>query len=106
PMPASLGQPLAGTLTLLDCRGREIAEVASPEARAQFPRSLSEMGGWLPQVTVALEDHRFFQHGAIDWRATIAAGLRNLKSGHIISGGSTITQQVAKMARGRQHRHW
>ena len=106
PMPESLSQPLVGTMTLLDCRGREIAEIASPEARAQFPRPLSEMSSWLPQVTGALEDHRFFQHGAIDWRATSAAALRNLEAGHIISGGSTITQQLAKMARGRPHRHW
>ena len=64
---------LAGTLTLLDCRGREIAELASPEARSQFPIALEQMGPWLPRVTVALEDRRFYKHRGIDWRATIAA---------------------------------
>src|SRR5438094_3047712 len=106
PLPASLRQPAIGTLTLFDCRGREIAEIASPEARAQLPRKLDEMGNWLPRVTVALEDHRFYQHGAVDWHATIAACTRNLKSGRITSGGSTIAQQLAKLARGRQQRSW
>ena len=105
-MPAALQQPLAGTPVLLDVRGREIAELATPAARTQFPRSLREMGQWLPTVTVALEDHRFYEHGAVDWRATLAACVRNLKSGRIASGGSTITQQLAKLARGRQHRSW
>lgn len=106
PLPASLRQPLPGTLILLDTRGREIAQLASPEARAQLPRELAQMGEWLPRVTVALEDHRFYEHGAIDWHATAAAGVRNLKARRIISGGSTITQQLAKLATGRQHRSW
>lgn len=106
PLPASLRQPASGTLTLLDCRGREIAEIASPEARAQLPRKLDEMGNWLPRVTVVLEDHRFYEHGAVDWRATAGAIARNLKSRKIISGGSTITQQLVKIASDRQRRSW
>jgi penicillin-binding protein 1C len=106
PMPRSLQHPVAGTLTLLDVRGREIAQIASPEARVQLPRNLKEMGPWLAQVTVALEDHRFYQHHGFDWHAAAAALARNVKSGRIVSGGSTITQQLAKLARGRQHRSW
>jgi penicillin-binding protein 1C len=106
PLPKSLQQPLTGTPVLLDDRGREIAEIATSEARAQIPVTLREMGPWLPRITVALEDHRFYEHGAADWRATAAAIARNLKSGRITSGGSTITQQLAKLARGRQHRSW
>src|SRR5439155_5620063 len=106
PLPANLQQPCIGTLTLLDCRGREIAEIASPEARAQLPRRLDEMGKWLPRVTVALEDHRFYEHAGVDWRATASACTRNLKAHRIVSGASTITQQLVKMASGRQRRSW
>jgi len=106
PLPVNLRQPAIGTLTLFDCRGREIAEIASPEARAQLPRKLDEMGNWLPRVTVALEDHRFYEHGAMDWHASAGAIARNLKSQRIISGGSTITQQFVKIATGRQRRSW
>ena len=106
PLPNELEKPAVGTLTLLDCRGREIAELASPEARTQLPRALNEMGKWLPRVIIALEDHRFYEHQGVDWRATAAAFTRNLKSGRIISGGSTITQQLIKTASGRQRRSW
>ncbi len=106
PMPSALLQSPAGTLTLLDCRGREIAELASPEARAQFPVSLGEMGPWLPTIAVALEDRRFYQHPGIDWRAVAAACARNVKSRRLLSGASTITQQLVKLATGRQQRSW
>jgi penicillin-binding protein 1C len=106
PSPNELEKPTVGTLTLLDHRGREIAELASPEARVQLPRRLGEMGKWLPRVTIALEDHRFYQHAGVDWRATAAAFTRNLKSGRVISGGSTITQQLVKIASGRHRRSW
>src|SRR4051812_25518741 len=73
PIPAELQKPAVGTLRLLDCRGREIAELASSEARAQFPVTLEKMGPWLPRVTVALEDRRFYEHRGIDWHAIAAA---------------------------------
>ena len=69
PIPNELQKSPSGTLTLLDCRGREIAELASPEARTQFPVALEQMGPWLPRVTVALEDRRFYEHRGVDWRA-------------------------------------
>jgi penicillin-binding protein 1C len=106
PLPNELQGPVAGTLILLDDQGREIAEVASPEARVQIPLPLSEMGEWLPRVTVALEDHRFYEHTGIDWRATAAACIRNLQSGRVVSGGSTITQQLVKLALNRRRRSW
>jgi penicillin-binding protein 1C len=106
PIPGELRKPPVGTLTLLDCRGREIAELASPEARTQFPVSLQKMGPWLPRVTVTLEDRRFFEHHGIDWRAIAAACTRNLRSRHLVSGASTITQQLVKLATGRERRSW
>jgi penicillin-binding protein 1C len=106
PLPDELLSPVSGTLTLFDDHGHEIAEIASPEARAQMPVPLSEMGEWLPRITVALEDQRFYEHAGIDWRATAAACLRNFRSGRIVSGGSTITQQLVKLARNRRRRSW
>lgn len=106
PWPADLQTPLVGTPILLDLRGREIAELASERARVQIPVPLSEMGDWLPRVTVALEDRRFYHHGGIDWQATCAACLRNLRAGRVVGGGSTITQQLVKIACRRQRRSW
>jgi penicillin-binding protein 1C len=106
PLPAELQTPLVGTPVLLDLRGREIAELASQQARVQIPVPLNEMGDWLPRVSVALEDRRFYHHNGIDWQASCAACLRNLQAGRIVGGGSTITQQLVKMACHRQQRSW
>src|SRR5262245_58891839 len=106
PIPQELQKSPGGTLTLLDYRGREIAELASSEARTQFPVALEQMGPWLPRITVALEDRRFYEHRGVDWRATVAACARNLRSRQIVSGASTITQQLVKLARSRDRRSW
>jgi penicillin-binding protein 1C len=106
PLPSELQRPVAGTLTLLDDQGREIAEIASPDARVQMPVKLNEMGEWLPRMTIALEDHRFYEHAGIDWRSTAAACMRNLQIGRVVSGGSTITQQLVKLACHRRRRSW
>ena len=91
---------------LLDDRGRELAEIANSEARVQVPLSLDQMGKWLPLIAVALEDHRFREHHGIDWRATVAAAVRDLRARRIVSGGSTITQQLIKLATHRARRSW
>ncbi len=58
--------------------------------------SLSRMPNHLIQAFVAGEDSRFFQHKGIDYMAILRAFYRNIFSGEIIQGGSTITQQVVK----------
>lgn len=105
PLPWDLLQPCAGTTRLVDAQGRQLAALASPAARAQRPIPLAEMRR-LAEVTVALEDARFYAHRGIDLRASAAALLRNLHAGRIVSGGSTITQQLIKLASGRTRRSW
>jgi penicillin-binding protein 1C len=106
PLPEELLKPTDVTLTLLDCHDRVIAEIGSAQARVQHPVPLEKMGRWLPQVTVALEDHRFYEHGAMDFHATLGALVRDVSSLRIVSGGSTITQQLVKMAAHRRGRNW
>ncbi|MBN1364790.1 MAG: PBP1A family penicillin-binding protein [Syntrophaceae bacterium] len=49
------------------------------------------------QAFVAAEDSRFFEHKGFDLQSIFRAVFKNIEAGHIIQGGSTITQQVAKM---------
>jgi len=58
--------------------------------------SLDRVPEHLVQAFVAGEDARFFQHKGLDYMAILRALLRNILSGEIIQGGSTITQQVVK----------
>lgn len=46
---------------------------------------------------VSAEDKNFFKHHGIDFVAIARAGMANARAGHVVQGGSTITQQVAKM---------
>ena len=104
PTPPILDQPLTGTLDLQDFRARDLAQIPTSEARVQIPVSLAEMGEYLPRVTVALEDKRFQSHCGIDFRALCPALWRDFRAGRIVSGGSTITEQLIKIATGRQGR--
>jgi hypothetical protein len=91
PLPVNLRQPAIGTLTLFDCRGREIVEIASSEARAQLPRKLGEMGSWLPRNRRAGRSFlRTRCHGLAGNAGAIA---RNSKSQHYFRG-STIRRFV------------
>jgi penicillin-binding protein 1A len=58
--------------------------------------SLDRVPNHLIQAFVAGEDARFFQHKGIDYLAILRALFRNIFSGEIVQGGSTITQQVVK----------
>ncbi len=60
----------------------------------------------LIDAVIAAEDHRFFNHMGIDVRGIARAALENFKSGRIIQGGSTITQQLVKVLNGRTTRGW
>jgi len=103
-LPAALLQPPPSTPTLADLRGRIFARLATTEARDARPIPLRNMGQWLPLVTVGLEDHRFWQHDGVDIIATAGALWRNIRKGRVVSGASTITQQLVKVATGRPPR--
>lgn len=50
----------------------------------------------IKRYLIGIEDQRFYEHGAIDFKAISRALYQNLKSGKILQGGSTITQQLAR----------
>jgi len=47
------------------------------------------------QTMLATEDRRFYEHGGLDWHSFSRAAWQLLRNGRIISGGSTITMQLA-----------
>ena len=67
-----------------------------PSATNRQPLPLSQISPALPQATVAIEDARFWQHGALDYRGILRALYQDVSRGHIVQGGSTITQELAR----------
>ena len=57
---------------------------------------ISEVPNSMKNAVVAIEDHRFYQHNGVDLIGTSRALVRDLKSGEMAEGGSTITQQLIK----------
>lgn len=58
---------------------------------------LNEVPNVVIQAFIAAEDSRFYEHKGLDAKSIFRAFVKNFEAGQIIQGGSTITQQVAKM---------
>jgi penicillin-binding protein 1A len=67
-----------------------------PSATNRQPLPLSKMSPWLPEATVAIEDNRFWEHGALDYQGILRAIYDDLTKGQILQGGSTLTQQLVR----------
>lgn len=80
-------------ITLIAADGGIIAE-RGVEGRAYV--KLNEMSPFIEAAVLATEDHRFYSHFGLDVIGTARAILANLRSGGVVAGGSTITQQLAK----------
>jgi penicillin-binding protein 1A len=67
-----------------------------PSAKNRQPLQLDKMSPWLPKATVAIEDSRFWEHGALDYVGIARALVKDVNAGRIVEGGSTITQQLVR----------
>lgn len=61
------------------------------------PVSAKDMPGDVVNAVLSIEDKRFYQRGAIDPRSMLRAFIENERAGQVVAGGSTITQQLAKI---------
>lgn len=100
-LPQSLRpEPLPQRTRVLDRQGRTIA-VFYDQNRVNVP--LRDIAPIMRKAIVAIEDYRFYQHGALDLKGTLRAFVTNQTSG-MTQGGSSITQQLAKMTAVEQAR--
>jgi membrane peptidoglycan carboxypeptidase len=94
-LPAELRtQPLAQQTKLVDPNGQTIATLYD-ENRINVP--LSQISRKMVKSILAIEDYRYYQHGALDLKGTLRALITNESSGGVVQGGSSITQQMVKM---------
>jgi penicillin-binding protein 1A len=81
------------SLVLQDRTGATIATYGDVVGEA-LP--LASLPKYLPEAAVSVEDRRFWVHRGLDPWGMLRALLVNIRAGHVVQGGSTITQQVAK----------
>jgi membrane peptidoglycan carboxypeptidase len=87
-------EPLAQRTRVLAADGSLLATFYD-ENRINVP--LNEVSLVMRKAIVAIEDYRFYQHGALDLKGTIRAFITNqANSGEVVQGGSSITQQMVK----------
>ncbi|MFF9013622.1 transglycosylase domain-containing protein [Streptomyces sp. NPDC014870] len=85
--------PLSQRTTILDSDGGVLATVYSRD-RKVVP--LEKISPYMQKAIVAIEDSRFYEHGAIDLKGVLRAINRNAQSGGVAQGASTLTQQYVK----------
>lgn len=98
PLPNGLSHPEEPGALVLDKDGFRIATLPGRDYYHKEPVRLSDVPEMLVKATLAAEDKRFFQHGGADFLALGRAMVTNAAGGEIVSGASTITQQLAKNA--------
>jgi penicillin-binding protein 1C len=97
--PAMLAAGSAPGLVLLDRTGRELRTTRAADGSRRYWVPLAEMDPDLIAAFLAVEDRRFYRHGGIDGRSVARAAWDNLRAGRVVSGGSTVTMQLARMLR-------
>jgi len=93
-LPAELHTPTPATRSKVLMGNGELLARFYDENRLPVP--LSRIAPVMRQAQIAIEDHRFYEHGALDFKGTLRALIRNTTSDDV-QGGSSITQQYVKM---------
>ncbi len=67
-----------------------------PAEKNRQPVALRRISSWAPKATIAIEDRRFYEHGALDYFGIVRALVADVQAGKVVQGGSTITQQLVR----------
>lgn len=82
---------------VIDREGRWVHAFATPEGRWRFRADLDAIDRTFIERLIAIEDKRFFDHKGVDPAAVLRAAFTSLQARKIVSGGSTITMQTARL---------
>jgi membrane peptidoglycan carboxypeptidase len=94
-LPTELSTPAPPTRSrVLMANGKTLAYFYDEN---RVPVKLDEIAPVMRQAQLAIEDHRYYEHGALDFKGTLRAFVRNSTSDAGTQGGSSITQQYVKM---------
>lgn len=86
----------APSTRILDREGRLLYTIADPHVGQHTPIPLAEIPPTCRRATIATEDANFYSNPGVDVVGILRAVWINLRGGEVLSGGSTITQQLAR----------
>ena len=93
-LPTRLNAP---SVRIVDRSGRLLYEVLAEDGGRHVVTPLDEIPLALRQAAIATEDRDFYRNPGVDLAGVLRAAWINLRGGETLAGGSTITQQVARM---------
>jgi penicillin-binding protein 1C len=100
PFPARmLDQSRAASLVMTDRNGDPLREKLYAGEKQTLWVPLEEISPHAVNASIAVEDARFYRHGGVDFHAIGRAVWQNLSARRVVSGGSTITQQLVRNLR-------
>jgi penicillin-binding protein 1C len=102
--PAPRGAGIAYSTQVVDREGRLLRAYATPEGRWRMQASVEDVDPRFVKMLVAYEDKRFYAHHGVDPAALVRAAYLFVTHGRIVSGGSTLTMQVARLLEPRSER--
>ena len=86
-------EQLSQKTTIVDVNGNTIASIFD-ENRVTV--SLNQINRRMVKALVSIEDYRFYEHGALDFKGTMRAFFTNAAASGVVQGGSTLSQQLVK----------
>jgi len=95
PPPLERGAALSAMVT--DRQGKPLRAFPTKEGRWRFQARLDEIDPLFIEALLKVEDKRFYSHGGVDWIGMVRAATSSARAGRIVSGGSTITMQTARL---------
>jgi penicillin-binding protein 1C len=102
--PVPLGKDLEFSARVLDRYGRLLRAYATSDGRWRLPATSADVDPRFFDVLFAYEDKRFRAHHGVDVLALTRAASQLARNGRILSGGSTLTMQVARLLEPRNAR--
>jgi penicillin-binding protein 1C len=102
--PAPLGRDLEVSTLVLDRNGKLLRAYLTSQGRWRLPATREQADTSYLDALLTYEDKRFFHHRGVDPLALMRAAYQFVTHGHIVSGGSTITMQVARLLEPREER--
>jgi penicillin-binding protein 1C len=102
--PAPTGRDLAFSTVVLDREGRLLRPYPTLEGRWRLPVAVEDVDPRLFALLFAYEDRRFRSHVGVDPIAFLRAAVQLVTNRRIVSGGSTLTMQVARLMEPRSER--
>lgn len=102
PLPIPKTQTVSAEV--VDRNGQLLRAFATPDGYWRLPVTLDAVDPELIKMLVAYEDKRFYDHSGVDPLALLRAAGQFAASGHIVSGGSTLSMQLARLIEPRESR--